>query len=82
VRKEKSETDLGRVHLIDSNDELPDTEGEGEESVLASLTVLGDTSFEFTSTASNDKNGAVGLRCSRNHVLDEVTMTRGVDDLK
>ena len=81
VRK-KSETDLGRVHLIDSNDELSDTKGKGEESVLASLTVLGDTSFEFTCTTSNDKNGAVGLRCSRNHVLDEVTVTRGVDDLE
>lgn len=77
-----SETDLGRVHLVDGNDELPDTKGEGKESVLASLTILGNTSFEFTGTTSNDKDGTVGLRCSGNHVLDEVTMSGGIDNLK
>jgi hypothetical protein len=41
---------LGGVHLVDGDDELTHTEGEGKESVLASLAVLGDTGFEFTGT--------------------------------
>ena len=31
---------LGGIHLVDGNDELTDTEGEDEESVLAGLAVL------------------------------------------
>jgi len=45
---------LGGVHLVDGNDELFDTKSISEQSVLTSLTVLGDTSFEFTDTSSND----------------------------
>jgi hypothetical protein len=61
--------------------------------VLTSLTVLGDTSFEFTNTSSNDDyermsattkgkltDSAISLRSSRDHVLDEITVSRGVDD--
>jgi len=69
---------LGGVHLVDGNDELLHTEGVGKKSVLTSLAILGDTSFELTSTGSNDENGAVGLRSTSNHVLDEVTVTGGV----
>ena len=72
---------LGGVHLVDGDDELPDTEGEGEESVLASLTVLGDTGLELTGTTGDDEDGAVSLGSTSNHILDEVAVTRGVDDL-
>lgn len=71
---------LGRVHLVDGDDELADTEGEGEEGVLAGLAVLRDTSLELTSAGGDDEDGAVGLRGTGDHVLDEVTVTRGVDD--
>jgi len=71
---------LGVVHLVDTNDELFDTEGEGEESVLTGLTVLGDTGFKFTDTGGDNEDGAVSLRGTSNHVLDEVTVTRGVND--
>lgn len=73
---------LGSVHLVDGDDELTDTEGEGEEGVLASLAILGDTSFEFTSTGSNDENGAVSLGGTGNHVLDEITMAGSINDLE
>jgi len=73
---------LGGIHLVDSDDELTDTESEGQESVLASLTVLGDTGLEFTSSTSNDKNGAISLRSTSDHVLDEITMSWGINDLK
>ena len=50
------------VHLVDGDDELTDTEGESEESVLTGLTVLRDTGFEFTNTTSNDEDSTVGLQ--------------------
>jgi hypothetical protein len=71
---------VGGVHLVDGDNEGLDTEGEGEQSVLTGLAILGDTSLELTSTGSNDENSAVGLRGTSNHVLDEVTMTGGVND--
>jgi hypothetical protein len=71
---------VGGVHLVDGNDELLDTEGVGEQSVLTSLAILGDTSLELTSTGSNDENGAVGLGSTSDHVLDEVTVTGGIND--
>lgn len=70
---------LGGVHLVDGDDELLDTEGVGEESVLTGLAVLGDTSLKLTSTGGNDENGAVGLGSTSDHVLDEITVTRGVN---
>jgi len=71
---------LSSVHLVDSDDELLDAEGESEQSVLTSLAILGDTSLELTSTGGNDENGAISLGGTSNHVLDEITMTGGVDD--
>ena len=69
---------LGGVHLVDGDDELLDTEGVGKQSVLTSLAILGDTSLELTSTGSDNQDSAVGLGGTSNHVLDEVTVTRGV----
>ena len=69
---------LGGVHLVDGDNELLDTQGVGEQSVLTSLAILGDTSLELTSTSGNDENGAVGLGSTSNHVLDEVTVTGGI----
>jgi hypothetical protein len=71
---------LGGVHLVDGDDELLDTTSVGKKSVFTSLAILGDTSLEFTSTGSNDENGAVSLGGTSNHVLDEIAMTWGVDD--
>ena len=69
---------FGGVHLVDGNDELLHTKGVGKKSVLTSLTILGDTSLELTSTGGNDENGAIGLRGTSDHVLDEITVTGGV----
>jgi len=71
---------LGVVHLVDANDELLDSEGEGQESVLSGLTVLGNTSLKLSDTGGDDEDGAIGLRGSGNHILDEITMAWGVDD--
>ena len=48
--------------------------------MLSGLAILGDTSLELTSTSGNDENSTVGLRSTSDHVLDEVTVTWGVDD--
>jgi hypothetical protein len=69
---------LGGVHLVDGDDELLDTEGVGEQSVLTGLAILGDTSLELTSTGSDDENSAVGLGGTSDHVLDEITVTGGI----
>jgi len=81
--REKDEEDihLSCVHLVDGDDELPDTEGECKEGVLAGLAILGDASLELTSAASNDEDGAIGLGRASDHVLDEITVTRCIDDL-
>lgn len=71
---------LAGVHLVASNNELPNTEGEGEEGVLSGLTVLGDTSLELTDTGGNDEDGTVSLGGTGDHVLDEVSVTGGVND--
>lgn len=71
---------LGGVHLVDGDNDLLDTEGVGEESVLTGLAILGDTSLELTSTGSDDENSAVSLGSTSNHVLDEITVTGGVND--
>jgi hypothetical protein len=50
--------------------------------VLSGLTILGDTSLKLTCATSNNENGTVSLRGTRNHVLDEITMTWSIDDLR
>jgi len=48
--------------------------------VLAGLPVLGDAGLEPTLIGGHDEHGDVGLRRAGDHVLDEVTVARGVDD--
>lgn len=74
-------TYLGGVHFVDGDDELTHTEGEGKESVLAGLAILGDTSLELTGTTGDDEDSTVSLGGTGDHVLDEVTVTGGIDDL-
>jgi len=71
---------FGRVHLVNGNNELLHSESVREQSVLASLAILGDTGLELTGAGGNDENSAVGLGGTSDHVLDEVTVARGVND--
>jgi hypothetical protein len=68
------------IHLVDAADHLLDTKGVGKKSVLTGLTVLGITSLELTSTSSNDENSNISLGGTGNHVLNEITVTRGIND--
>ena len=49
--------------------------------MLAGLAILRDTSLELTSAAGNNEDSAIGLGGTSDHVLDEVTVARGVNDL-
>ena len=49
--------------------------------MLASLAILGDTGLELTGTTGDDEDSAVSLGGTSDHVLDEVTVARGVNDL-
>jgi hypothetical protein len=71
---------LGGVHLVDTDDELLDAQGVGQEGVLTGLTVLGDTGLELTSTGGDDQDTAIGLGRSSDHVLDEIPVAGGVND--
>jgi hypothetical protein len=68
------------VHLVDANDHLLDTKGESKESVLSGLSVLGVTGFELTWWRGDHEDGAIGLRGTSNHVLDEISMAWGIND--
>jgi len=71
---------LGVVDFVDTNDHLFDTQGVRQQSVFSGLSVLGDTGLEFTSGRGDDQNGAIGLRGSGDHVLDEITMSGGINN--
>lgn len=48
--------------------------------MLSGLTILGDTSFEFTDTGGDDQDGTIGLGSTSDHVLDEISVTGSVND--
>jgi len=68
------------VHLVAADNHLLDTEGEGKKGVLAGLSVLGDTGLESSLGGVNAENGNIGLTGSGDHVLDEITVSGGVND--
>jgi len=68
------------IHLVDGDDHLTDTEGEGKKGVLTGLSRLGNTGLELSSGGGNDQHGGISLGSSSDHVLDEVTMSGGIND--
>merc|ERR1711990_876029 len=72
--------DSGVVHLVDGNDHLTDTHGLGKKSVLTGLTLRRETSLELTTAGGNHEDGGVSLGGTSDHVLDEISVARGVDD--
>merc|ERR1719244_427411 len=71
---------LGGVHLVNSHDELLDSQGVGQQGVFSGLSILGDTSLELTGTRGDDKHTTISLGSSSDHVLDEVPVSRGIND--
>jgi len=50
--------------------------------MLSGLAVLGDTGLELTSTGGDNEDSTVGLGGTGDHVFDEVTVSRGINDLE
>lgn len=48
--------------------------------MLSCLSVLGDTSFELSLRGGNHEDSAIGLRSTGNHVFDEISVSRGIND--
>ena len=75
------------IHLVNTDDQLLDTQKVQQTGVLASLTLdltglvvtLSDGSNEVTISWNHEKSD-ISLRGTRNHVLDEISMARCVDD--
>mmetsp|Transcript_4231 Transcript_4231/g.5885 ORF Transcript_4231/g.5885 Transcript_4231/m.5885 type:complete len:203 (-) Transcript_4231:400-1008(-) len=67
------------VHLVTGNNHLLDSKSEGKKGVLTCLSILGDTSLETTLRRVDNKNGNICLRCSGNHVFNEITMSWGIN---
>jgi hypothetical protein len=68
------------VHLVDSEDHGFDTKCVGEGSMFASLAFVGNTSFELTSSGSDDEDSNVCLGSTSDHVLYKVSVTWSIDD--
>merc|ERR1712117_797029 len=66
--------------LDDADNELLDTQGVGQQSVLTGLAILGDASLELASSRGNDQDTTIGLGGSCDHVLDEIPVSRSIDD--
>mmetsp|Transcript_27945 Transcript_27945/g.32873 ORF Transcript_27945/g.32873 Transcript_27945/m.32873 type:complete len:284 (+) Transcript_27945:509-1360(+) len=71
---------VARVHLVKGDDHLLDTEGEGKKSVLTGLALSGPTTLETTGGGVDDENGNISLGSTSDHVLDEITMSGGIND--
>ena len=48
--------------------------------MLMDLPAPGDAGFKFTSSSSNSQNSTVSLGGACNHVFDEVSVSRGIND--
>lgn len=71
---------MDSVHLVHCDDELTNTEGVGEQNVLIGLTFRGDTSFKLSLSGRDGENSSIGLGGSSDHVLDEISVARCIND--
>jgi len=68
------------VHLVAADNHLFDTQGERQQGMFSGLAIFGNTSLEFTLRSGNHEDGDIGLGGTGNHILDEVSMSGGIDD--
>ena len=68
------------VHLVDADDHLLDTQSVSQKSVFSGLAFLGNTGFELSLGRGDHEQGAIGLRGTSDHVLDEISVAWGIND--
>jgi len=79
---------VGGVHLVDSNNDLFNTQKVKKTGVLTSLTFinsqlgvgLGDSGFETSLLGRDQKHTDIGSGGSSDHVLDVILVARGIDN--
>jgi len=71
---------LARVHLVEGDDHLLHTKGEGKKGVLLGLAFSCPSTFEATRGRVDDKDSNISLGGSSDHVLDEISVSWGIDD--
>jgi len=71
---------LAGVHLVEGDDHLLDTKSEGKKGVLLGLTLRSPATLETTGGGVDDKDGNISLGGTSDHVLDEITVTGGIND--
>merc|ERR1712166_1347919 len=61
--------------------DLLEVDGElGLDFVVSLLGVLGETGFELTFAGGDHEDGGISLRGTSDHVLDEISVSRGIND--
>ncbi len=70
---------LGSVHLVKGDNHLGHTQSVGKKSVLLGLTISGPSTFESTGGRVDDKDSHIGLGGTSDHILDEITMSGGIN---
>ena len=68
------------VHLVAADDHLLDSHGESEKSVFSGLSFLGPSGLEFSRWGSDHEDGDISLGGTGNHVLNEISMSWGIND--
>jgi len=68
------------VHLVAADDHLLDSHSESKKSVFSGLSFLGPSRFEFSRWRSDHEDGDISLGGTGNHVLDEISMSWGIND--
>merc|ERR1719189_323358 len=76
------------VHFVDSNNDLFDSQKMAQSCMLTGLTLdlsllvvsFSDRCLETTFVRGNHQQSDISLSCSRNHVLNEITMTGCIND--
>ena len=66
------------VELVDGDDDALDAHAADEEGVFFGLAF--EAGFEVASAGVDDEDGEIGLACAGNHVRDEVSVARSVED--
>lgn len=69
-----------KYYLVAAADHLPDAKSESKESMLTGLDIIGDTSLKTTSGGFNDKHRKISPGGPSDHVLDEITVSRSIND--
>ena len=68
------------VHFIHTHDHLFHTHSERQQSVLTGLAISRNASLKLAGSGSDDEKSNIGMGGSSDHVLDEISVPRSIND--